>query len=243
MIFLKIKKSIIALAIILGVLSVGLLYYYIEVINATPTEKVELSNVVVAVSSIPEHVKITSEMVTIISLPVEAVHPDAAKTIEEVVGFTTKVEIFNDEQLLKSKVATNTENVTLSYRIPENMRAITIPMNEISGVAGYIEKGDNVDILVTYNDPAVDPTVLTLTQFQNIQVLEKGPKVVGDTTTTTEQGVATSLTLLVSPEQAEVIAFAVITGNMHMTLRNPVDIGIEALTQFNAGNFSSWRER
>ena len=242
MIFLKIKKSIIALAIILGVLSVGLLYYYIEVINAAPTEKVELSNVVVAVSSIPEHVKITSEMVTIKSLPVEAVHPDAAKTIEEVVGFTTKVEIYNDEQLLKSKVATNTENVTLSYRIPENMRAITIPMNEISGVAGYIEKGDKIDILVTYNDPAVDPTVLTLTQFQNIQVLEKGPKVTADTTTT-EQGVATSLTLLVSPEQAEVIAFAVITGNMQMTLRNPVDVGIEALTQFNAGNFSSWRER
>jgi len=241
---LKIKKSVIALAVILGLVTVSLLYYYIENLNKTPEVKIQLTDVVVAVSSIPAHVNITSDMVVLKSLPSEAVLSDSAKTIEEVVGFTTKMEIYNDEQILKSKVATEPETASLSYRIPENMRAITIPMNEISGVGGYLVKGDRIDIIVTYTDPVINPTMISVTQFQNIEILEIGPltvTVAGEETT--QSGVLSSVTLLVTPSQAEIMAYANQNGAVHMTLRNPVDTSINALTQYRTEEFASWRER
>jgi len=222
----------------------GLLYYYIENLNNAPEVKVQLTEVVVAVSSIPEHVKVTNEMVTLKSLPSEAVNADAARSLEEIVGFTTKTEIYNDEQILKSKVASGAEQESLSFRIPENMRAITIPMNEISGVAGYVVKGDKLDIIVTYEDPLINPSLMTITQFQNIEVLEKGPAVTSTVEgTPINTGVSTSLTLLVTQAQAEVIAYANVHGVIHMTLRNPIDTTINVLTQFRTEEFGTWRER
>lgn len=240
---MKMKKRVIALAVVLGLMITGVVYYYIQTLNTIPEVKVVLEDVVVANSSIPAHVKVTQEMLVVKSLPIEAIHPDAARKIEDVVGFTTKTEIYSEEQVLKGKVASGTEATSLSFRIPENMRAITIPMNEISGVGGYIMKSDHIDILVTYNDPAISPTLLTITQFQDIEVLEKGPMTAGAEGTASNLGVSSSLTLLVSPSQAEVIAYALMNGNMQMTLRNPVDSTKNQLTQFGTSEFASWRER
>ena len=240
---MKIKKSIIVIAVILGLATMGLLYYYIESLNNIPEVKVQLTEVVVAVSAIPDHVKVTNEMVSMKSLPSEAVNADAARSIEEVVGFTTKTEIYNDEQILKSKVASGTVQESLSYRIPENMRAITMPMNEISGVAGYVEIGDKIDIIVTYEDPLITPSIMTITQFQNIEVLEKGPAITIVEETSVEQGLTTSLTLLVTQSQAEVLAYANVHGIIHMTLRNPIDTAVNTLTQFRTEEFATWRER
>jgi pilus assembly protein CpaB len=241
---LKVKKSIIILAVILGLLTMGTLYYYIETLNQAPVVEDDLTDVVVAVSSIPAHVKITQEMVILKSLPTEAVHPDAATKLEDIVGYTTKTEIYSEEQVLKSKIATDLSQSNLAYRIPENMRAITIPTDEISGVGGYLAKGDRVDILVTYNDATINPGLLTITQFQNIEILEVGPLSFTEAgQPAVNRGVTSSLTLLVTPSQAEVMFYATINGAMQMTLRNPVDNTINALTQFSTADFPTWRER
>jgi len=147
---MKVKKRVIVLAVLLGLITMSLLYVYIESKSEVEAVPVDLSNVVVAVTSIPAHVSVTAEMVTVKSIPTEAVHPDAVTSVDDIVGFTTNMAIYNDEQILRTKVVTETQSASLSYRIPENMRAITIPMTEISGVGGYIMKGDKVVILVTY---------------------------------------------------------------------------------------------
>lgn len=241
---MKVKKSIIILAIILGLLTMGTLYYYIETLNQAPVVEDDLTDVVVAVSSIPAHVKVTADMVILKSLPTEAVHPDAATKLEDIVGYTTKTEIYSEEQVIKSKIATDITQAALAYRIPENMRAITIPSNEISGVGGYLNKGDRVDIIVTYNDEAISPGLLTVTQFQNIEILEIGPLAFTETgEPATNKGVTSSITLLVTPSQAEVMAFANINGAVQMILRNPVDNTINNLTQFSTPEFPTWRGR
>lgn len=252
---MKIKRSVLILAVLLGLATMALLYVYIEGKEApSAAPVVEMGDVVVATTSIPAHVIITEEMVTLKNIPSEAIHPDAATAVNAIVGNTSNVPIYIDEQILTSKVATEENAVNLSYRIPENMRAMTIPMNEISGVGGYLMKGDKVDILVTYEmevEPANPETeeepetiIVTYTQFQNIEILEKGP----NGTPVTEDGpatseVASSLTFLVSPSQAEVLAFAQNTGTIHMTLRNPVDETINELTEFGDPNFNTWRGR
>ena len=127
----------------------------------------------------------------------------------------------------------------MSYRIPENMRAITVPSSEVNGVGGYIVSGDKLDILVSYVPS--EGVQVEYTQLQNIEVLEIGANIAA--TAETEAGVPTSLTLLVTPAQAEVIAYANLSGSFHFTLRNPVDSAKQDLAGYGTANFDSWRER
>jgi len=189
----------------------------------------------------PAHVKITPEMLAIKSIPMEAIHPDAFTSVNDAVGGTTKAEVINGEQVIKGRVITEGVSSPLAYRIPENMRAITIPMGEISGVAGFIEPGDRVDILVAFDDVTLNPTKVVYTQLQNIEVLEKGPYAA--TVEEKQVGVATSLTVLVTPAQAEVLAYANYSGTFHFSLRNPVDTTKVELQQFDSANFNTWRDR
>jgi pilus assembly protein CpaB len=238
---MKIKKRVLILAVVLGLLTVSVLYLYIRGLEKNPATETQMQNVVVAVSTIPAHVKITPEMLAIKSIPVEAIHPDAFASVNEAVGGTTKAEIINGEQVIKGRVVIEGVSSPLAYRIPENMRAITIPMGEISGVAGYIAVGDRIDILVAYDDETLNPTKIVYTQLQNIEVLEKGPYAA--TAEEQQTGIATSLTVLVTPAQAEVLAYANYNGSFHFSLRNPVDTNKVELQQFDSANFNTWRDR
>ena len=239
---MKINKKVMIIAIVCGLLTVLGLSYYLNSSKQTVTKTGTYSDVVVAVNTIPAYVKISSEMLTLKSLPTEAVHPDAVASVASIVGGITNAEISKDEQVLKSRVVTENTEAGLAYRIPENMRAMTIPVTEITGVAGYINKGDNVDILVSYNDKDTTnlPKASVFTQLQNLKVL-----VIGNAAKTTKEGQALpgSLTLLVNPEQAEVLVYALNHGTMNLALRNPVDNKINSLTFYNASNFDSYRTR
>lgn len=259
------KRVIYILALILSLASVILLSRYIQGLKDTPETVVQLDNVIVAVADIPAQTKITEEMLAVQALPAEAIHPLAAKTKEEIVGSITRVDVSAQEQFLKNKVALDEVTLVLSYKIPEGMRAIAIPVNEVMGVGGYVEKDDRVDLLISYELPIEEeeenaPTaedeedeeeqtepetmMTTITQMQNLEVIEVGPL------TFTEEGivqrnrgVTTSVVLLARPEQAEIIAYAIQTGNIQMTLRNPLDQELLAPSQYNRENFEEWRTR
>ena len=198
-----------------------------------------MSEVVVAISEIPAHVKVTEEMLEIKEIPSEAVHADTYTDIADVVGGTTTTELIAGEQVLTDRIVSDVGDSELSYRIPENMRAITVPSSEVNGVGGYIVSGDKLDILVSYVPS--EGVQVVYTQLQNIEVLETGAN--NAATAETESGVPTSLTLLVTPAQAEVIAYANLSGSFHFTLRNPVDTAKQDLAGYGTANFDSWRER
>ncbi len=248
---MKVNKRILFIGVILGLITVFFLNRYISSLNqleeAAATSFVD---VVVATKSIPEHVGITEDMVAIASVPEEAVHPDALKSMDSVVGGISRSEIINGEQILAGRIATEDIKSTLSYQIPDNMRAITIPVNEISGVANYIYVGDKVDILVSYDFEVVQPdgeekTIpYTYTQLQNIEVLALGGlKVPAVVDTPEEIQQPATITVLVNPQQAEVVAFANINGQFHLTLRNPADEDINQLQHYSTTNFETYRER
>ena len=256
------RRAIYILALILSLASVVLLSRYIQGLKNTPETVVTMENVIVAVADIPAQTKITEEMLAIQALPPEAIHPLAARTKDEIVGSITRVDVSAQEQFLKNKVALDEVTLVLSYRIPEDMRAIAIPINEVMGVGGYIEKDDRVDLIITYELPTEpesaanapgaveettepeEPLITTITQIQNLEVIEVGPL------TFTEEGIAirnrgvtTSIVLLAKPAQAEMIAYAIQTGTIQVSLRNPLDQEILAPSQFNQDNFEEWRTR
>lgn len=237
---MKTKKRIWIITGILALLTTGMIYLYLKQVEASAQEnKVEMSEVVVALTAIPAHVKVTEEMLEIKEIPSEAVHADTYTAIEEIVGKTTKTELIAGEQVLSERIVATDEEAELAYRIPENMRAITVATSEVDGVGGYIMTGDKLDILVSYT-PSEGAQVV-YTQLQSIEVLERGPN--ADTADSSGSGVPTSLTLLVTPAQAEVIAYGNLNGSFYYTLRNPVDTAWQDLGGYGTDNFDSWRER
>lgn len=249
---MKVNKRVLLIGVLLGLITVFFLNRYISSLNQAEEAVAasSYSEVVVAAKSIPKHVVITDDMVSLSSIPSDAVHPDAITALDKVLGGISKSEIINGEQVLSGRVVTEDIKATLSYEIPENMRAITIPVNEVSGVANYIDVGDKVDILVSYEFEVETPNddektiPYTYTQLQNIEVLElgglKAPTAEGQAETIEQPS---TITILVNPEQAEVVAFANINGQFHLTLRNPIDNEVIDLEYYSTVNFESFRGR
>lgn len=238
---MKNRKRILIITAVLALMTTALVYLYLgQVAKASQESKIETKEVVVAISEIPAHVKVTEDMVEIKEMPEEAVHTDSYTDIADVVGATTTTELIAGEQILAERIVSDGEAAELSYRIPENMRAITVPASEVTGVGGYIVAGDRLDILVSYV-PSEGVQVVH-TQLQNIEVLEVGAN--SEVAPDSESALPTSLTLLVTPAQAEVIAYANLSGSFHYSLRNPVDAAHQDLSSgYGTPNFDSWRER
>lgn len=219
---MKNKRRVWIITAFLAFLTTGLVYVYLnQVASASEANKVKTETVVVALTTIPRHVKVTPDMLETKEIPVDAVHPDALTSIDAVVGGTTTTELMAGEQILSERIVSDTGVGPLAYRVPENMRAITVPTTEVDSIGGYILPGDNIDILANYTT-SEDAKVIE--KIQNIEVLEKGPYAVGAEGQQT--GVPTSVTILVTPAQADVIANASLNGSLYFTLRNPVDTNI-----------------
>lgn len=238
---MKIKKSIIIITIILGLITTVLFVSFLGTLKKAAINEGELIEVVVADGDIQANVKITQEMVRIEEIPKRSVRSGSYDEVKDVVGQITKSEIIDGEQIISERMALDQKGTGLSYLIPENMRAMTIAINETSGVAGYINTGDKVDIIISYQS---NDNTTSYTQFQNVLVLKKGINpsggVDGEYNNT---GLTSSLTLLVTPGQAEVLTFASISGSINLTLRNPADGTVVPGSEYGTANFDAWRER
>jgi pilus assembly protein CpaB len=237
---MKLNKKALIFSILLSLITVLILFNYINNLKNQPVTTIEHTEVLTAINTIPAHVVITEDMIGTISIPSEAIHPEAVNDKSIVIGSITTSEIIKGEQILKSHIVTKGGGTSLSYQIPDDMRAITIADSEIAGVGGYIVPEDKIDILVNYSIETEDEKTsknIIYTQFQNIEVLKVGP------INAEQGGIPSSLTILVTPEQAEVVAFASTNGSFYFTLRNPMDKEKVLLDHFGSDNFNSWRDR
>lgn len=236
---MKIDKKILIFAVLIGLLTVFGLGLYINNLADTQKNQVPYSQVVIATNTIPANVKVTADMVTLKSMPTESIHSEAIISVDKITGRISKGEIVKGEQILSSRVVIDAAQATLAYRVPQNMRAIAIPTSEVSGVAGFINVGDKIDILVAYDKKEIDPVSTTYTQLQNIEVVAVGSAKLS----TDDKTLPTSITVLVKPTQAEVLVYAISNGTLFFTLRNPVDSENVDLNLFNSTNFSTYKER
>jgi pilus assembly protein CpaB len=108
--------------------------------------------------------------------------------------------------------------------IPDGMRAVSVRVNEVIGVAGYVLPGNRVDIIATASPTDAHQDTTTKVILANVQVLTAGTRMEQDQ----EKGKpmqVTVVTLLVFPEQAERLALASTEGKIQLALRNPLDKG------------------
>jgi pilus assembly protein CpaB len=144
--------------------------------------------------------------------------------VEDVVNRAIITPLAENEPVLEAKLAPKESGAGLSATIPEGMRGLSIAVNEVVGVAGFVIPGTNVDVLVTGR--AIGGTHgggdnITRTILENVRVLAAGQKIEQDREGK-PQTVAV-ITLLVSPDDAAKLTMASQQGRIQLALRNTVD--------------------
>ena len=141
--------------------------------------------------------------------------------VNQVVGHGVIATIAKNEVLLPTKVATDKEGSGLPSLIPANMRAVSVRVNDVVSVAGYVTPGTRVDVLVTGSPTITQNDLVTTTVLENIEVLAAGQKMQPNAEGKPEN--ETVITLLVTPEDAQKLTLAGTDGKIQLSLRNPVD--------------------
>jgi pilus assembly protein CpaB len=138
----------------------------------------------------------------------------------EVVGRGVLIPMSKNEPVLGSKIAAENGGAGLPSMIQTGMRAVSVKVNDVVSVAGFVVPGTRVDVLLTGN-PTRDSDLTTTTVLENVQVLAAGQKLQRDGNGEPQQ--VPVITLLVSPEDAQKLTLANQDGKIQLSLRNPLD--------------------
>ena len=186
---------------------------------ATPTQPV-----VVASADLQIGAEVKKEDVTVVNFPAGQAPQGSFSKPADVIGRGLIVPVVMHEPILSAKLASKEAGVGLPPVIPEGMRAVSVRVNEVIGVAGYVLPGTRVDVVATASPTNERQDTTSKLILSNVQVLTAGTRMEQDQ----EQGKpvqVTVVTLLVNPEQAERLALASTEGKIQLALRNPLDQG------------------
>lgn len=219
------KRLIIALtgAVLCGLLGVMLVTRYLASVQAFAKD---LGNVVVAKREIPLGGKITAEDLALASIPNGSAPEGAFRKVEQVVGRVAITPIGVRETITNLKLAPEGVGAGLSAVIPEGYRAMTVKVDDVVGVSGFIMPGSFVDVvaiivpLTQQGAEAKGP--ISKIVLQNIKVLASGAKI--DSPEDQRQPTdVKAVTLQVTPEQAEKLVLAANEGKLQLVMRNYSD--------------------
>lgn len=153
--------------------------------------------------------------------PGNAVPAGLIATPQEAVGRGLMAPVKLNEPLLDAKLAPKGAGGGMAVIIEPGKRALSLRVDDVIGVAGFVQPNTRVDVLLTMATQGAGGEQTTKAILQNIQALA-----IGQTTTTNAQGqaqVVPVVTVLVSPEQAETLALASTQGRLQMAMRNQLD--------------------
>jgi pilus assembly protein CpaB len=211
-------------------LAVGLLVAF-SVYNRLRTSAGSASNeretpVVVAAGDIQAGAKLDARDVRVVRLPQSAAPPGAISDPAKVVGRGAVVPVAKGEFILPNKLAPLEAGAGLPALIPPGMRAVSVRVNDVVSVAGFVQPGTRVDVLATGNSGSGNERQ-TITVLENVRVIAVGGSLL-ERLGGGEQS-APVITLLVSPDDAQRLALASQEGRIQLALRNPLDAKQESI--------------
>jgi pilus assembly protein CpaB len=178
--------------------------------------------VVVAADDIQVGVKLAAHDVRVITLPQSAVPPGAFSTTSRLLDPPRGVilPISRGDFILPLKLAAENAGAGLPSMIPQGMRAVSVRVNDVVSVAGFVQPGTHVDVLATGTQQGGNERQTT-TVLENVLVLAVGKSL--DRNASADAQTAPVITLAVSPDDAQRLALASQEGRIQLALRNPVD--------------------
>jgi pilus assembly protein CpaB len=241
------RRSMVSLivGVVFAVVAVVLMYNYIQTslqgqqvaVQAAP--QVELANVVVAAKDLPFGTPMERLSLKTIPWPKASVPTDAFTNIDDIFANTNSpgdrialIFIQHDEPITKSKISGFGGRPTLSRVVDQKMRAISIAVNDVVGVAGFVLPGDRVDIMLTrkVGDALVN------------EVFMQGIMILGINQVANQQSdqpiVGRTATVEVTPDQAQKLVLAQSVGTLSFALRSVEtagDIPTRPITEADLG--------
>ena len=231
-----------------GIFATFLLYSYSQEKKAEYDKKFGTTKrVVVAKEDIAEMQTVYDTMVEAVEKPSDFVEPDAAITMEEVVGQVAAIPIKKGQQIVKNKLLTPGPETGIAQQIAPTKRAVTIPVDETRAVAKLVRPGDRVDVLAALDvgkGVAQERRVQTI--MQDVVVIATGVSIVNNIprvfeldasgknltqTNLTGDSKYSTITIEADPKQAQDLVYILSTapGNLFFTLRNPNDRNLPKL--------------
>lgn len=207
------------LAGLIALIATYLINVYIT--SKTRVEVKRLGQVLVAELDIPAGAILVDRMVKISQWPEEIIPSSAIRDPKQAVGRVVQMPISKGEPVMVLKLAPEGTAAGLGGLLDPNKLAVTVRTDDVSGVAGFINPGNRVDILVEMPTPDSSGEHFSKIILQNIKVLSKGQSMEQNAEKKPE--VVNTVTLELSPDQAEVINLASGQGKIRLALRNMIN--------------------
>jgi pilus assembly protein CpaB len=183
-----------------------------------------LNSVVVAKVDIPIGAKIIPEQLMVVQFPRESIPDGTFDNPQKLVGRVAVQNIAAREPLTDTRLAPEGSAAGLSAVIPEGYRAMTVKVDDVVGISGFIQPGTLVDVVVVINpeENTVEKGPVSKIVLQNIKVLANGQNI-DKPKDDREANSVKAVTLQVTPEQAEKLALASSEGKLQLVMRNSID--------------------
>jgi pilus assembly protein CpaB len=219
-------------------LAVGLLvsYYVFNQLKAKTGSNDHMVQAVVAANDIQIGSKLTDHDVVLAAFPEPSVPPGAFRRVGQVRQRGVILPISKGDFILPDKLAAEDAGAGLPSMIPQGMRAVSVRVNDVVSVAGFVQPGTRVDVLAT-GLPGTNNEAQTDTVLENVAVIAVGRSLL-DRVITGETQNAAVITLLVSPDDAQRLTLASQEGRIQLALRNPLDTRKESIAPTKASSLS-----
>jgi pilus assembly protein CpaB len=199
-------------------------FVYREMTVAATVKTVSTTRIVVASVPMPLGTRLEASQLAAVEWPSSAPLPGSFSKIEDCVGRALLSNVVANEPILDQKLAPRESGAGLPAVIPEGMRALSVRVDDVVGVAGFVVAGTMVDVLATGNPGGTGTSggdVLTRTILEDVRVLAAGQQITQDKDG--KPKTVAVVTLLVNPEQADRLTLASNEGILRLALRNTID--------------------
>jgi pilus assembly protein CpaB len=220
------NRSRMSMVLLIALLAGGVLawgtYNYLQNVPVktvtVPTQRVVIANADLSLGS-----ELRPDDLKSVDWPAGAVPEGAFDDPAKLLGRGLIASVVRHEPILAGKLSSKEAGSGLPPIIPPGKRAMSVRVNEVIGVAGYVLPGTRVDVIATQSPSNRGEDMTSKVVLSNVQVLTAGTRVEHDTKDGKPMQV-TVVTLVVTPDEAERLTLASTEGKIQLALRNPLDL-------------------
>jgi pilus assembly protein CpaB len=207
-------------------LLVSAIFYQVAVRNrSAPMEQVEMTEIVVPAADLEIGATIVASDLKLDTWPSNKIPTDAVTEVDQLVDRVPISRLLAGEPISGRRLADAGSGAGLSSKVPLGMRAMSVRVNDVIGVSGFLLPEARVDVLVTGTPRNGDKGQMTKTILSNVRVISAGENLEPDASGRPQR--VAVITLLVNPDQAELLTLASTQGRLQLVLRNSRDEGVE----------------
>jgi len=219
----------VGIAVVVGLLLSTFVYRQFKLASASAAlaAPAATQKIVVAAEAMPPGTRLDPSKLRMVSWPSDQPMAGMCLRIQDCTNRALLTSVAENEPILSNKLAPTAAGAGLAATIPQGMRAMSVAVNDVVGVAGFVTPGTMVDVLVTGAISASGAPGqgaqgnITRTILENVRVLAAGQKVEQDNGGKPQT--VPVITLLVTPDDAGKLAMASTEGKIQLALRNTVD--------------------